>query len=199
MTIYIIDPAKLDDETLVQQVRLIVQTLCNVHYIYWDDIYPSQLRNHKSGLNLLGIEQAQHCLHMQAKIPLPPEGLTDPDAMTNWALACLSNYLILIHMGYDILWEQRHRFFLLTENQEYWPILNWLRDNVPDLPEVCVDENKIVIDPPAIPFLIPNEYIEYLSSTVREGSPRPIDFEQSYINYYRANLPKNPVWTKRSS
>jgi hypothetical protein len=40
------------------------------------------------------------------------------------------------------------------------------------------------------PACVPGKYIEYLSSTVRQGQPKPVDIEQSYRNYYKAKLQK---------
>lgn len=191
MIIYPLPAIELDDKTLSQQIKAIAQVLCNVHHLYWDVTYPNQLRNHRSGLNLLDREQSEYCLEKIDNIPLTSKGLVDPDAFTNWGLAWQANYLKLVDMLKALLDEHQHRFWVneweADEDSEkamnyfdkYSKVYHFCACNALDLPNGKIDENcgqcndddtgsyGIACDthawgtPTPFPLVMPKKYIIY--------------------------------------
>jgi hypothetical protein len=189
----------LDDRSLDKQIKAIAQTLCNVHHLYWDSIYPNQLRNHKSGLSLLGREQVEHCLEKIDNIPLQSRGLVDPDAFTNWAAECRANYLKLVEMGLACCKERVYRAISKFGHIDtlYQPAIEFARDNVLDLQEKLDRVGLPVIDTDPdycptthFPLCVPEQYKQLAYKLSYPAIIDETSIIESYRNYYRAKIKK---------
>jgi hypothetical protein len=184
MIIYPLPAQELDDVTLSKQVKAIAIVLCEVH----------------------------HLIHSRAEIPIPFSKIPYKQWIRdykNWARTCRANYLKLVEMGAECCSEWIYRFIDMYDidcviKHRYGHKLNhvieWCELNIPELP---VNNNSIA-DPiwsidssdgyiTPFPIVMPDKYIEYISSTVRQGQPKPVDIEQSYRNYYKSKLPKDCI------
>jgi hypothetical protein len=134
MKIYILDTdtAKcaemLDDESLNKQIKALAQVLCNVHF---SQCTLSTKRDDKFD-----------------SIPLTPKNLND--VFTTWVRECVANYKYLAKLGLACCEEWNYRFGLGdnyitdfstgtvewrwdTDPHKSQPVIEWARDNVPDL------------------------------------------------------------------
>jgi hypothetical protein len=185
MIIYPLPPQELDDVTLDKQIKAIAQTLCNVHHMKDTKDIPIQL--HKT---------------------------VKTNDVLNWLLVCTANYKKLIDMGLACCGEYNYRFEEikydeLTRNISHIKInehklrhiIEWARDNVPDLPDVVLkaDTNPDIPDYLSSPYtwrfketpfpvVMPNEY-----KRIKPMDPPLPAIESSYRNYYHANLKKQYV------
>lgn len=181
------DPAEnakmLADRDLDLQIREIAQTLCNVHHCY-------------------AITE-----EMIAGIPLKRQKTSARSIssfkLVEYARTCRANYLKLVEMACECCNEYVHRFtrdlFKREKEHELQAVVEWCALNVP----FALEKDQVNIFDPQykdwmtvyskqtpFPICMPAKYIEYLSSTVREGQDKPVDVVQSYRNYYRAKLQK---------
>lgn len=212
MTIYILDnefvqcAQHLDDMSLDKMIKSIAQILCNVHYDYLDNnqdtSIPWQIR----------INDAD-------KIPLDYLDRKIYDQWSQWARGCKANYLYLVKLGWELCMEYNYRFanpkgvcgqtvgLYIHSMQE---VIEWVRDNVPDLPDYQYFTYVNFFSVTELPLVMPKKYIwdkEYDSPV---GTAM-----QSYRDYYQAKLKQNlkckrqicenycvdphssPLWTNR--
>jgi hypothetical protein len=203
------DPQKcaqmLADDDLKKQIEAIAQTLCNVHI----DLYDKQ-RSLKTK-PLLCHEIA----------PLNYNHRLKP--YSNWASECLANYKKLVDMGLACTNEKAERFGVkvTTEDPKAFlkhiteityeidkidKIIEWARDNVPDLPKyqhTKIAENNGVSwlyneeQTTPFPLVMPGEIIEEAKITNPERWGHVSNVVYAYRKYYFTKLPKDANWTRR--
>lgn len=183
MTIYILDnnpelcSQYLDDRSLDKQIREITVALINAHCKYTQKpIYT-----------------------VRADTPIPAR--RPNHKWSQWARECKANYLYLVELadacGKEIYYRQRGKQKI---HDKYYPILEWARDNVPDLPEKRVIGYPVGFGYPTgtreiprqeVPLFMPKKYRLgkwYLQNPTRN----PLNTEyckiESYRNYYTAKL-----------
>jgi hypothetical protein len=203
MTIYPLPPAELDDKTLETQIKAIAQVLCNVHHKPIAGLINQSIFDKRTKLELF--EQAK-------LIPLRETSLDLTNAYVTWALECRANYNELVKMGLaccdEYTWRSSAPYCIgdtiFAKNKtfyKYRSVIEWARDNVPELPEKFVKPLQetlkegyvdLGIDIPSTPFplVMPDEYI------VGYDLPRDPNYErmkftiESYRDYYKARLQK---------
>lgn len=223
MIIYPLPPAELDDKTLNQQIKAIAQTLCNVHHevdglritLKQIPLSPERVVKHGKGIELSWDNYTSWA----------SECLANYKHLVDMGLACCSEY---IYRYSDIKCPSCHKehsdkFFDITKpnmpcencgqfagstelvRHEYESVIEFARDNVPDLPDKldCVGLPVIDTDPdycPTTPFplVMPEKYYKYTSFEFTKNETfAHIDIEESYRNYYRDNLSHVATWTRR--
>lgn len=216
MTIYLLPPQELDNETLEKQIEAIAQTACNVHHkIIWDGvIFDSYLNTIREVDDKI---EPAHAITKSMKVPLPPDKKSIDNDYTKWAATCRANYLKLVDMGLACCEEWEYRFDPTKQGtmeesleiirtqlplKDVFPyikqlsIIKWARDNASDLPLIpdnCHIESrrelkKKNIIPGATPFplVMPDEYLA--PGVGHELCNQEREIIESYHNYYRAKL-----------
>lgn len=200
MIIYLLPPEELDDKTLDKQIEAVAQTLCNVHHIHIGKSVP---------FGTYGIE------FLHAKVP--DDGLyfldfEGEEEIIKWCLKCRANYLKLVEMGLACCEEYTFRrndkgraIFagdfpdgeIVSKQHRLQPVIEFARDNVPDLPVsvVTLTEFCKTRGATSFPLVMPKEYI--LSGCDIYKPTAEVYIITSYRNYYRAKLPKDVVFTRR--
>lgn len=190
MTIYPLPPEELDDNTLKKQIKAVAQTLSNIHY-------------------LVSFIKKEHKIFDFA--PLLPPKFTH-NLYSLWGKLCRANYLKLVDMGMACCGEYFYRFNSTLGkwsyfHAKYFKILQWARDNVPDLPDVVLkaDTNPDIPDylrspdtwrfkETTFPLVMPKEYITVANLNTETGKLSYLNNDESmiesYRNYYRAKLKK---------
>jgi Pyrimidine dimer DNA glycosylase len=180
MTIYILDQnlqksaEYLDDKSLDKQIKTIAQILSNVH--------------HAKGL----------------ETKLTYKGGKILFSWTDWGMVCKANYLWLAEYGLDCCNEWWVRFVgpclhcdegyddedchclpLSGQNELANPlqkIIEWARDNVPDLPFPTDDNHSF------LPLVMPKKYIAYHLEHCLKTRKVFSGLVESYRNYYKSKL-----------
>jgi hypothetical protein len=176
MTIYILDedPKKtaeyLDDKSLNRMIKDIAQVLCSVHY----------------DLQMVGLEK-------NSKIPIDvSRDYTQYTAQwTLWSTECKANYQYLVDIGINLINEYNFRFSLIFH--KYADIIEWGRDNVPNLPYKCrcktapiCMSNECEEYPTELPLVMPKKYIATQANLIEH---KLLDgYVISYRKYYQNNL-----------
>lgn len=211
--IYLLDenPAEnakmLDDKTLSRQIRGIAQYLCNAHYLkaVFTPLQPNQRLD-----------------DLTKDIPLPlknnNEGLSaSHDSYSKWAYECSVNYNKLVEMGLACFSEYRCRGLINKDEYnsiyEYENILEWTRDNVPDLPIYYGTVNEALANPKEhlenylnentnekttpFPVCVMDKYKVFKIGRDDEGwIEYDINIIESYRNYYRTKIYEKEDKTK---
>lgn len=201
MTIYILDegPAQcaqaLDDKSLGNMIKDIAQVLCNVSWFF-----QQKLTMCDSCRYYLISPTKNPCTCIKNddryyKIPLLPKNFTD--SWTKWARGCKANYLYLVELGLECSKEYALRKGLLSENYHKMDnVLEWVRDNVPDLPDTLLLTHPPQPSPRTpFPLVMPKKYnipyIEHyshwLDGSFSKGYMASATIE-SYRNYYQEKL-----------
>lgn len=202
MIIYPLPPEELDDKTLSQQIKEIAQTLCNVHHCYAINFEIS------ATIPLKRIETRKRTINSYKFV--------------DWARTCAANYDQLVKMGLACCGEYNYRFEEikydeLTRNISHIKInehklrhiIEWTRDNMPDLPvrinskykieDGCINletrVDKEVTTP--FPLVMPDEFIENAKITDPERWGHVSNVVYAYRRYYCSVLPKDAKWTRR--
>lgn len=197
MTILILDNSPeeiakaLDDKSLDKMIKSIAQVLCNVHWLENGESIECSLcryyavRMKKSTCNCLS----------KNKIPLPSTQVLYK--WSQWARECVANYKWLVELGLACDWEFAYRSDFKLD-KKYHDIIEWARDNVPELPKQIYQKDDLGYtvlmcgilgnEPTPFPLVMPKEYLcttpideDYLFLKVRE----------SYRTYYNHLLNKN--------
>ena len=193
MIIYPLPPQELDDKTLLQQIKAIAQTLCNVHH-------SNVLKHHYD--EWIGIH---------SKIPLFYANFKNSLELKEWASTCRANYKQLVEMGLACYEEYRYRY-RFNDNPDYrhkelklLNIITWARDNIPDL-WIKLECVKVDFQGQAVvgmeergtpfPLVMPEKYKQKwteidgeLRETLDSHLPES-DIIESYRSYYRSKITK---------
>jgi hypothetical protein len=175
----------LCDSDLDKQIKNVAQILCDVHHKISREIFKEEMKI----LPEYASDSVNDALGRESNIPLE---MTDIEHIwVEWASECLANYRWLASLLDHLLWEQTFRLYELPYAGKYHAILKWATNNEPEL-RLSWNDKGLNNDKDCSPFplVMPERYIEYLSSTVREGDKKTVDFYQSYRNYYKAYLAK---------
>jgi hypothetical protein len=160
----------LDDKALDKQIKAVAKVLCNVHW------YPVEEGEYKCQ----GVQN-----EVTEKYSVDSEEEFYKCKYSQWASECRANYDWLVAMGIALCEEHAYRFWqpnIIHPIVKYEKVIAWALQNAPDLARGAMT---------TFPICVPAQYIEYLSSTVREGQAKPVDIVQSYRNYYRSSIKKN--------
>jgi hypothetical protein len=221
MIIYPLPPQELDDLTLKRQIKAIAQTILSVHYyhLFYTDNNPTDSDLH----NWQTINKGWFC-----------KDNFQQDAFFKWASECRANYNALVKMGLACCEEWEYRFndikikggthYVLDNDPDkkkikynrhkLQPVVEWARDNVPDLPDGKIDEdckNKGYQDscdynpcdihawgsPTPFPLVMSEEYIEDAKITNPESWGHVSNVVYAYRKYYCSKLSKDAKWTRR--
>lgn len=172
----------LDDKSLDKQIKAIAQVLCSVHHIIVERI--------ELGLDFGTIYE----------IPLPYKKYKSFESIAQyryWASECIANYEYLVKLANCCLMEYYYRkypliFFHVPDEIIYFQhpkhklhsVIEWARDNVPDLPYFIGDFEKTWHQGDVTPFplVVPKKY------WINDGYGNEGNIIESYCNYYAAKI-----------
>jgi hypothetical protein len=173
--IYILDNNRilsaqyLDDLSLYRIIEDIAQVLCNVHA--WCEFHKTEGKALKD-----------------KKIPLMPKDADNK--WSQWTRECRANYNWMVEYGLEssneFTWRKHSSQMLEPEFHKSHSVIQWARDNIPDLPinhkyeDQCTFEDN---EPTLLPLVMPKRYHNFRSKYC-SGS-LIID---TYRNYYHKKL-----------
>lgn len=179
MTIYILGTPEetaqaLDDKSLKKMIKSIACVLCNAWHVT------------KSNSAL-----SDSVKYEKIEIPIRCTEYKDFDDATQWrywARDCRANYFYFVELGLVCCEEWRKRYDKLNR---YQSIIEWTKDNVPNLPHHYADD--LTLKSP-FPYLMPKKYIlQAINSVAPFRIAIQQDYEVSpainaYRNYYTAKI-----------